>query len=284
MPDIIEEVGGSTIQHGEENDRIYLMKLDPVDAPEIVPELERLAADRGYGKIFAKVPAPQSPCFLQAGYRREARVPDFYAGREDAVFLSRFLDQERALETDRDRLDGNLQLAAARHGEALQEIGEPPLPIAPAGPEDAAEMAAVYREVFASYPFPIHDPAYLVRTMAENFHYFLAREDERVVAISSAETDPAARNVEMTDFATLPAARGKSLATHLLLRMEREMRRLRFLVAYTIARALSPGMNITFSRLGYDFGGRLVNNTNISGRIESMNVWYKRLVAASGDR
>ena len=49
-------------------------------------------------------------------------------------------------------------------------------------------------------------------------------------------------------------------------------------VAYTIARALSFGMNITFARRGYLFAGTLVNNTNISGRIESMNVWYKRLV------
>ena len=143
MPDIIEEVGGSTIQHGEENGRIYLMKLDPADAPEIVPELERLATSHGYGKIFAKVPAPQSPCFLEAGYRREAWVPDFYAGREDALFLSRFLDQERAQEQDCDRLDGNLQLAAARHGEALQEIGEPPLPIAAAGPEGHALLEAL---------------------------------------------------------------------------------------------------------------------------------------------
>ena len=48
--------------------------------------------------------------------------------------------------------------------------------------------------------------------------------------------------------------------------------------AYTIARAISPGMNITFARLGYHYGGRLVNNTQISGGLESMNIWYKSLV------
>jgi hypothetical protein len=36
-------------------------------------------------------------------------------------------------------------------------------------------------------------------------------------------------------------------------------------------------MNITFAKLGYRYGGRLINNTNISGSIESMNVWYKSL-------
>jgi hypothetical protein len=47
--------------------------------------------------------------------------------------------------------------------------------------------------------------------------------------------------------------------------------------AYTIARATSPGINITFARKEYRFGGRLINNTNISGRIESMNIWYKQM-------
>ncbi|MFW5803052.1 MAG: hypothetical protein ACOCWJ_03955 [Verrucomicrobiota bacterium] len=47
--------------------------------------------------------------------------------------------------------------------------------------------------------------------------------------------------------------------------------------AYTIARALSPGMNITVARCGYTFAGTLTNNTNISGQIESMNIWHKSL-------
>lgn len=36
-------------------------------------------------------------------------------------------------------------------------------------------------------------------------------------------------------------------------------------------------MNVTFSKLNYNYGGTLINNTNISGDLESMNVWYKIL-------
>jgi hypothetical protein len=36
-------------------------------------------------------------------------------------------------------------------------------------------------------------------------------------------------------------------------------------------------MNITFAKNGYEYAGTLKNNTNISGNIESMNVWYKHL-------
>ena len=44
---------------------------------------------------------------------------------------------------------------------------------------------------------------------------------------------------------------------------------------YTIARSVSFGMNITFAKMDYKYTGTLKNNTNISGNIESMNVWYK---------
>ncbi len=37
------------------------------------------------------------------------------------------------------------------------------------------------------------------------------------------------------------------------------------------------GMNITFAKTGYTYAGTLINNTNISGRLESMNVWYKHI-------
>jgi putative beta-lysine N-acetyltransferase len=82
----------------------------------------------------------------------------------------------------------------------------------------------------------------------------------------------------MTDFATLPEARGKGLAGVLLSEMEKNMQRERIATAYTIARARSFGMNVVFARAGYTFAGTLVNNTNIAGGLESMNVWYKQLL------
>ena len=138
-------------------------------------------------------------------------------------------------------------------------------------------MAELYRLVFASYPFPIHDPSYLRDTMAENIRYFGLWEGDKPVALSSAEMDIPARAVEMTDFATLPAARGAGCAQVLLRRMEDAMRERGKPIGYTIARAVSYGMNIVFARAGYAFTGTLVNNTGIAGQLESMNIWWKRL-------
>ena len=113
--------------------------------------------------------------------------------------------------------------------------------------------------------------------MKSHVDYFGVESDGELLSISSAEMDQSMENVEMTDFATPPIHRGNGFAVYLLNAMEIAMRKKRMKTAYTIARAVSPGMNITFSKCGYLFGGLLVNNTNISGQIESMTSWYKPL-------
>jgi hypothetical protein len=42
-------------------------------------------------------------------------------------------------------------------------------------------------------------------------------------------------------------------------------------------------MNITFAKNGYEFCGTLTNNTDISGGLESMNVWFKPLDSEAGE-
>jgi beta-lysine N6-acetyltransferase len=138
-------------------------------------------------------------------------------------------------------------------------------------------MAELYRQVFASYPFPIHDDGYLQDTMRENVRYFGIWDNDSLVALASAELDPRGENAEMTDFATRPDYRGRGLASHLLVEAEKAAAQQGIKTAYTIARAYSAGMNITFARNSYSFSGTLTHNTQISGTLESMNVWYKPL-------
>ena len=113
--------------------------------------------------------------------------------------------------------------------------------------------------------------------MKSHVDYFGVERYGGLIALSAAEIDESAQNVEMTDFATLPEWRGNGMGVQLLLHMEKEIQLKGIKTAYTIARAKSIGINITFSKLGYAYGGRLKNNTNISGNIESMNVWYKTI-------
>lgn len=275
MPDTLEKIGNSQIQHGPDNDRIYLMKLDPSDLPDIIDRLDELAEQNRYTKIFAKVPSPHSAAFTAVGYRKEGAIPQFYNGETTATFLGKFIDPHREITPQRDEIEKIIILAQSKNRTPVK-----PLPkeytLRPAVEADAEELAAVYKEVFASYPFPIHDPDYLIETMRSHVAYFVAEKDGQIAATASGEMDQENSNAEMTDFATLPDHLGNGLAVHLLKFMEPDMNRRGIATLYTIARAISPGMNITFARCGYTFGGTLINNTQISGSIESMNLWYRR--------
>ncbi len=203
----------------------------------------------------------------------------FFQNREAAAFLGLYLDPKR-------RVPKHLRDIKKVHGLAKDAVKPASASAPPPGlqvrrclPVDIPAMAAVYAQVFESYPFPISSPKFLAESMASHVIYFGIWKDGHLVSLASAETDRKDSNAEMTDFATLPEHRGGSYSRILLDRMERVLRQERIATAYTIARAISPGMNITFAKQGYQYAGCLVNNSNICGDIESMNVWYRQLIA-----
>jgi putative beta-lysine N-acetyltransferase len=281
MSDVIEILGRSIIQHGPGNDRAYLMKLHPDDAPGIVEHLDRLAASGRFSKVFAKVPAWCAGRFVAAGYEMEAAIPAFFPEGAAACFLGKFFTLSRRQERHPELVRKVLEAAGAEMSACLPA----PLPegfaVRKAHEGDTEAMAAVYRKVFATYPFPIQDPGFLQNAMRGSTVFYGVWEGDRIAALSSAEIDHTSQSAEMTDFATLPEYRGHSLALHLLQLMEEEVQIRDIRSLYTIARSYSFGMNITFARNGYDFGGTLTNNTNIFGKLESMNVWHKTLPARS---
>jgi putative beta-lysine N-acetyltransferase len=280
MSDTIEVAGRSVIQHGEYNDRIYLMKLHAGDAGQIIPYLEQLASCRGYTKIFVKVSERELGGFIDAGYDLEAKIPGFFPEGEAACFMGRYFSASRRKEQKQQLVREVLEAARTR------QCSAPFLPL-PDGfssriacEEDVAGMAAVYRKVFATYPFPIHETGFLRAAMCDATIYFGIWKEGELVALSSAEMDQSTGSAEMTDFAVLPEYRGHGFALYLLQMMEETVKSRGIRSLFTIARAYSFGMNITFARYGYKFGGTLVNNTNISGDLESMNVWYKAVPTA----
>ncbi|MDA3844290.1 MAG: putative beta-lysine N-acetyltransferase [Candidatus Kapabacteria bacterium] len=281
MYDNIEVLAHSLIQHGKENDRIYLMKLNSADYSGILPKLEEIAKKNNYSKIFAKVNADYSEEFINNGYGIEAVVPGFYNGKKDGLFLGKYYSEDRKnIAKDLQiEIDKNIDLAESKAGSKKPGSLPNEYYIRKLNDTDLDQLAELYKIVFPSYPFPIHETNFLKEVMEDNVEFFgvLRKKDERLVAASSAEKYEDYSNAEMTDFATHPDALGKGLALFLLDVMEEEMAKQGFKTLYTIARSHSAGMNITFSKNDYIFAGTLKNNTNIFGRIESMNIWYKKM-------
>ena len=277
MPDVIEKLNHSIVQHGSYNRRIYLMKLHERDMLSIVPVLEQLAREKGYEKILVKTPAFNREAFAKKGYDQEAIIPNYFKDREDAIFMAKYFSSIRRRVKDRQRINAVLSLAQKYEQTRSSKINDRLFRVQICQPNDAAEMSRLYEAVFKTYPFPVFDPHYLIESINSHVTYFSIRKDSRIVALAASEMDPDNLAVEMTDFATLSKYRKKGMASYLLKAMENEMIQQGLKTAYSISRSLSPAMNITFVKNAYMYGGTLGNNTNIAGRIESMNIWYKHL-------
>jgi len=277
MSDAICRYGKSIYQHGPYNDRIYLMEISGDDVPDIISLFDEISEKNKYSKIFVKIPASVQPEFLEHGYRIEARIPGLYNGIEDGIFMAKYPDESRSRGVDMSEIQSIIRESIKRAGKRSKSELPSGYVIRECVPEDAEAIAKLYGKTYESYPFPIMDPGYIKNTMKDNFRYFSVRTNNNLVAVASTEMHMEEANVEMTDFATDSRNTGMNLAGHLLECMEREMRKGGMRVAYTIARAQYYPINITFARAGYRYGGTLLNNTNICGSFESMNVWFKTL-------
>ena len=279
MADTIEKIGNSTIQHGPENDRIYLMDLAPEDFPRLLDRIDEIRSREKYTKIFGITPVTLFEEFKARGYRIEARVPGFYTGKTEGLFIARFHSTAREIapENTINELKGILNSdTGTTHGTLPEECT-----LSLMTEQDIPCMCRLFSEVFPQYPFPVHDKDFIRKTMAKKTRYHGIHIQGNLAAIASAEINYRARSAEMTDFAVMPEYRGNSLGQHLLQALEKDARENGIITAYTIARLKSTGMNIVFRRGGYTFTGTLVNNTRISRGIESMNVWYKSLQGRS---
>ncbi len=278
VKDTIEKFGkGTILQHGKLNDRIYLIKLYKDDLKDVIDYIHELAKKESYTKIFCKVPGYAAPEFFSHGFILEAFIPDFYQSQEDVFFISKFLNSDRLLNIENDKLSdlSGLLSITKKKKTSFNLLKQDTLLQLKEG--HAEEIARLYKKVFKSYPFPVFDPEYIRNTMQSNVQYFGIKRNGKLIALASAEIDIIGRNAEMTDFATLEEYRGNNLSVILLSEMEKKMFKQNITTLYTIARLNSTPMNKTFLKLNYKYAGTLIKNTNIAGKIESMNVLFKHL-------
>ncbi|WP_027400355.1 putative beta-lysine N-acetyltransferase [Anaerovorax odorimutans] len=278
MYDSITNIDNSEIQYGSENNRIYLMHLAKEDMPDILIKLDLMADKHGYTKIIAKVPKSVSEDFIKDGYAKEAEVLGYFKGKEDCLFMAKYMDKKRQSEVDKELNKKVLDIAESKEIFDINKYHfSEEFSFRKANLSDVNKMAELYSKVFDSYPFPITEPEYIIETMKTNVIYYGIFRGNKLLALSSCEMSLKDENVEMTDFAVLPEYRGYNFANFLLSNMEKEMKKINIKTAYTIARSASYGMTITFAKGGYTYAGRLKSNTQIGGKIEDMSVWFKAL-------
>jgi beta-lysine N6-acetyltransferase len=233
-----------------------------------------LSREEGAGKVLAEVREADWEQFLGRGFILEGLIPGYFAG-EDAYCVSYFVDPERQASR---RLERENAIREAVLSQEPQWTGRlaPHFTVEAPAVADVAELAALYRKVFTSYPTPLHDPAYIHHLIATEKGLFrLVRDGRRIVSAAAAAVNWAGAHAEMTDCATLPDYRGEGMMAAILQELEQVLQARGVACRFSLARASSHGMNQVLRRLGYRLRGRMANNCHIMGNFEDMNLWVK---------
>lgn len=259
------------------NRRLKFFDMTPQDVA-VSPELAScvMSDDNNplYGKIIVYARPGQSG-WDKLGLQREAEIWGFFGNGDNAELWAKYPAAPRAENPAEPKNDEVLKIAESK------KCVEPILPAgftcAPAGVDEAAEIATLMRQTFPDYPTPITQELIAENIRARTSHFRLVRDEKGVLAAcASAEIHHTRKSAELTDCATLPRHRGKGLMSSILRALEQDLAS-EFAITdvFTIARANQPGMNCSFAKLGYKYTGRLINNCRMPNGFESMNVWCR---------
>lgn len=267
----------ATVFLDQHSQRIRILRYRATNFENLILKVRWLAEANGFDKIICMATHDDWQNFLRFGYVLEAVVKYFHAGA-DAFVVSKFRSQVRLTSS---ALMEEVLLIEKLMSHSPGSSGGRPLPegheVRPARREDIRELIGLYAEIFESYPSPLLHESYLQTVFESGTIFAVCTAGGCIVGAASAELHHDDRAAELTDCATRRQSRGLGLMTHLLRHLEEELARREYVCAYTMARAKSYGMNNVFWHLGYEFMGRLVNNCDIYGAYEDMNIWVRDL-------
>lgn len=246
------------------------------DVESVCRRAAEVAEEHGFTKIFIKAREEDWMAFLSRGYMLEGIFKGYFHGR-DAYSMASYTTLERRTSDYWMEEDAILRQVLTLPKKLERDEVPTPYVLRPATEADADELAALYGQVFQTYPTPMNDAAYIRHVMEEGTVFYAVVDNSMLISASSAEINAVYGNAEITDCVTLPAYRGKGLMRLLIQSLEEELQQRGILVLYSLSRALSFGMNAALAQLGYEYNGRLTKNCDIYDKFEDMNMWCKQL-------
>ncbi|MBM6619376.1 putative beta-lysine N-acetyltransferase [Bacillus sp. RD4P76] len=242
----------------------------------IADKVIELASKHSYSKAILYSRREHVHCFVEKGFLLEAIFEGFFHGSH-AYALTMYFESARKKSDSWLKEDKILQDVLSLPVTKNQGNLPSGYKLRKGTPIDAEMLAGLYKEVFQVYPTPLNDPGYIKKIMKSNTVFYVIEKEGVLVSSASACIDYNYANAEISDCATLPEHRSHGLMKHLIVRLEKELISQKIFCAYSIARALSFGMNASLKQLGYKYKGRMMNNCYIYDKLEDMNVWVKDL-------
>ncbi|PKN54760.1 MAG: hypothetical protein CVU56_24860 [Deltaproteobacteria bacterium HGW-Deltaproteobacteria-14] len=258
------------------SERVRCDHPEATDGLALGDALREEAEANGSGRVVVLTGDPLVAGLEASGYTCEAVMPGFYGGHQDCAVMGLALDAHREVLGDAEAVARVEAILEAKRGTSSAATD---VETYRAGVDDADAIAALIAETFSQYPTPSGDPDYIAHAIAAGTPFRMVESEGRVVACASADLVRDARTAELTDCATLPSHRGQGLMRALLSDLMGDLAEMDYPTAFTLARAVEPGINVAFQRLGFGLRGRMVRSCRIGGGLEDMNVWSRHLAA-----
>lgn len=268
------DIKGVNVYVDHINQRLRILDYQTI-SQDILKKLINISKEEGLGKIISNCRIKLLKQFRSCDFSIEGLINGFFGG-EDAYCVSYFIDPGRQAELKREEEDSILY-RCFNEPKRLVKQEKRTYTIRQASVNDIPQMISLFSSVFKTYPSPVFNMEYLEKVMSEHVIYKVAEENGKIISVASADTDRINLNAEITDCATYPEYRGKGILKSLIRCLEAELKEQGFLTAYSLSRAINPGINKALYGMGYKYSGRLINNCHICGRFEDMNIWIKRL-------
>lgn len=257
------------------NRRMIVHQYTWREPARFVEELFAICREHDFGKLIVQSREADWQLFLSLGFQMEGTIESFFNGKP-VYYMSKFFEEERQQSPhfmDEEEILEKVILQASDKKE--RELPRR-MKVELAAKKDIPQLVELFKKVFATYPSPLTDPVYLAKSM-DNDIFVLVREGKKIISAAGAEVDWEEKNAEMTNCATNSDYRGYGLMNHIFVALEKELAKQDIRSLFSIARAKSFGMNRVLHQHGYEYRGRLVNNCDICGGYEDMNLWAKEL-------
>lgn len=257
------------------NSRVKIVKFDNISVQNI-RRIVYFALKQHLGKIICNCDTESFANFVEAKFHLEGKIDGYFKGK-DAFCMSYFINSSRKLYRNKDKENSFLIKSLNARNTFVYRDTNFKYHIRDANENDIKSMIELFSNVFFTYPSPVYDEEYLKKTMNKKVLYKVAVDNDKIISVASADLDEENLNAEITDCATYPEYRGQGILSNIIYSLELDLKNRGFITLYSLSRAINPGINLVLSKHDYKFKGTLINNCNICGGFENMNIWVKNI-------
>lgn len=254
------------------NNRVKIVNFHKISV-QTIKRIIRFASKQHLSKVICNCDISSFQNFCNAGFILEGKIDSYFKG-EDALRMSYFIIGNRKI-CKNDNMENLFLIKSLNVKNSFEFNNNFKYQIRDARESDIDELIDLFSNAFFAYPASIYDRDYLIQNMNKKVLCKVATFNGKIISAASAYLDYENLNAEIADCATYPHYRDKGILSNIVYFLESDIKKKGFISLYSLSRSINPGMNIVLSKHGYNFRGKLVNDCNICGDFESMNIWAK---------